>query len=272
MGANPKGHSFSRLNTFTECERKAAFDALSEWKDSPAMAQGTDVHNGLEMAVNFMIEGASAEDAIAQVKEDDPHRILLERDARDDYLDRALPVLSVLRPTSAERWFRRDSRIAPARGKIDVESSVTPVFGATGLPTGEVIEEPCVLDWKTTKSPRNIKSEWEARRALQLQMYCLEAGVQRASFVYLLPSPAPVRGVAVAFTDEQLDTCERWLREQMKVVDSRWEEALLDDGRYDLSGFALSSPANALCSAKWCPYWDKCLGRTEGPDPIAEKE
>ena len=84
-------------------------------------------------------------------------------------------------------------------------------------------------------------------------------GHRNAGFLYYLPSGV-VRGVVVKFDEADLKLTKKWLTAQLDVVDSRWLGAKDKAGNYDLSNFALAAPGHPLCCAKWCDYWDRCLG------------
>jgi len=263
---NPKNHSFSRLNTFTSiCERRHAFDALvPEKADSPALRRGTHVHDALENMAELIIAGETAV-AAAEAVGDDPPEGSLSRDVLRGYLDRAVPVFEHLAPLKGgvEAWFRKIEGM-PIVGKIDLQSKRIPIFDERGLPVGS---KPglCVLDHKTTSSPARIQDGREARRSLQLRIYCLATEITTAGFLWFLPS-GPVRGTLVEFTPEELETSRKWLQEELGVVDSRWAEAARKDGPgpqiegYDLSSFALAAPGHGLCSEKHCRHWFRCLG------------
>lgn len=262
---NPKGHSFSRINTFTDiCERQAAYGSFIEgnW-DTPAIKRGTHVHDALEAATNRMIRGKTAKEALEYTAEHPPKGYLKEN-ILAGYLERAAPIFDKLKPTIAEEWFDTAGGL-PIRGKVDLQSETTPIFDSRGLLLPNVLEESCVLDHKTIGNSTKIKSAYEAKQSLQLRIYAIATGHLNAGFLYYLPSGA-VRGVVVKFTKAELDLTKKWLTEEIKVINSRWVGAKNEDGTYDVSKFSLARPGMPLCCKKWCNHWDLCLGKKEEGD------
>lgn len=265
MSQFPPRHSYSRISTFAECERRFLHEAITpDSFDSDPIKLGHHVHEALEWVARLMTQGIAAEEAVATVVANPPEGFL-GLPALEDYLQRALPVLQTIKPVSAEEWFRD---IGPLKmvGKIDLVSSCTP--------EGE--ERPCVLDWKTTGSPHKaFMLESSMRSSLQLKIYCLAKGCVDAGYAFLFPT-GPVRVKTIRYTKPELEVARRWLGGTMEVIQGRWAEArssaerspeangLLTgpDGRvYDSKVFSLATPSYPFCSAKWCPFWDKCIGK-----------
>jgi hypothetical protein len=163
-------------------------------------------------------------------------------------------------------------------GVIDLVSSSSPLFGADRLLQPEGEETPCILDWKTTGNPARAATIMDSiRHNLQLQIYCLYTGISRAGLVFFYPdADAPVRGALVDFTPRDLVRARNWLRMTVRAARIRFENAYdakqewkdclekveIVEG-YNISGFSLARPGDPLCSAKWCPYWDECIGRKD---------
>ncbi len=291
MSANPKGHSFTRIDDFSQkCERQHAYKAiLGKWVTTPAQARGTHVHDGFEEAARNTLprNGTPAlfpDDALDAVIKDPP-KGPLPRKKFESYMERFRPIFLNLKPAIAnaeprvEEWFREiDGRAI--RGKIDLVSDHTPLFDQYGRFLGAHIEDPCIIDYKTTSNPRSIKDECQARKSLQLQIYSLATGIPRAGFIYFMPSGEP-RGAFVHFTKSELALAKRWLHDTMDVIDARWDDAaargfrahvdtpgplpddvLFREGRfYDISTFSLASVGHPLCCEKWCEFYSRCLGR-----------
>jgi RecB family exonuclease len=272
--SNPKRHSFSRLDTFANvCQRRHAYDALlKDWVDTPASLRGNHVHDALETMAKHMIAGQTAVEAAEYVAEHPPPGYLKE-EALAGYLQRAVPVFEHITPIpgGTEAWFDEAGGLDIC-GKIDLQSATTPVFDNYGLPTHSV-PGLCVLDHKTTASPARIKDKWEAKKSLQLKIYCLATGARNAGFLWYLPS-GPVKGTMVHFEEDDLAIAKLWLRHTTEVVQSRWAEAKRNGSKmyghsdelvegYDLSGFSLAAPGHGLCNAKFCEHWDRCLGKKD---------
>ena len=212
--------SFSSADTFSDiCERQAFLDKILGTSESEAMRRGSAVHEGIE---NLM---RCARDTPGITSLSSWRRLAPELSAvAEPYVKRLLewPGLGDLQPTAVEQWFS----MIPLRlgrpgfwwnGKIDLVSATTP-----GL------DGPCVLDWKTIAAERKIKWPSQARRSLQLQIYCLVTGVRHAGFVYFTPT-GPVKEVIVTFTEQELDKAWLWAYNHSLVIRSRWA-ALDDDG------------------------------------------
>jgi len=270
---NPKKHSFSRMNTFADiCERRHAFDALipGDW-DTPAIKRGNHVHDSLEQMANLMVAGESARDAAEYLAENPPEGYLKQK-VLAGYLERAVPVFELLDPIKGgvEAWFD-DVEGLPIIGKIDLQSMTIPVFDDHGRPS-HAISGHCVIDHKTTASPARIKTKWDAKKSLQLQIYCLATGARTAGFLWYLPT-GEVRGTMVDFSEDELAKAKLWLHHTTNVIQSRWQEAktLGASGGgpgphlsgYDLSPFSLAAPGHGLCNEKFCDHWEQCLGKAQ---------
>lgn len=271
--SNPKKHSFSRLNTFTDvCERRHAFDALipGDWSSAP-IKRGNHVHAALEAMAIHMTRGLTAVEASELVAENQPDGSLKPH-VLAGYLEKSVPVFEQLTPIKGkvEEWFERAGGLAIC-GKIDLQSSRTPLFDPNGRICGST-EGHCVLDHKSIGNPARMKSAYECTQSLQLMIYCLATGAKNAGFLYYLPGIAPVRGVVVSFDEEPLRLMKKWLTTMLTVVDSRWVEAKRLSGcgngapevsGFNLQPFALARPGHGLCSAKYCDHWTRCLGKKE---------
>ena len=269
---NPKNHSFSRISNFVEiCERRHAFDALIKrsWNSAP-IKRGNHVHDMLEHVGILMSKGDSAVQACERIAEVCTEGYLKPHVAAG-YLERALPVFELLAPKvgGLETWFEDVAQL-PIVGKIDMVSTQTPMFDGSGIPT-HFVEELCVIDHKTIGSPARMKGQFEAKKSLQLKIYCLATGARNACFLYYLPTGA-VRGVSVKFTEADLELAKLWLAGTLAVIDSRWVAAKelsgCGNGAPEVDGFNLlpfalaDAPGSGLCSPKFCDFWDQCLGAT----------
>lgn len=236
--------SISSAGTFSDiCERQAFLDKIVAAPSSEAMERGKCVHAAIEEHMRIRMG-----EEVERWTGPDPYGAagyvarLLEW---EEYKD--------LRPRAVELWFCQ----IPGRmgrpgfwwnGKIDLVSATTP-----GL------DGPCVLDWKTIIAERKIKSPWEAKKSLQLQVYCLVTGVRNAGFVYFTPS-GPVKSTIVTFTEQELDKAWLWAYNHSLVIRSRWA-ALDDDGGNWEEVFSMAAPGHPLCSEKWCDHWDYCFNQ-----------
>jgi hypothetical protein len=238
----PRPPSVSSATTFSEiCERRALLEKVVAREETEALLRGKAVHEAIEDLLNLR----------PAVPSPDPWGV-------QGYLDRlaAWPLFKWLEPVpdGVERWFDH----IPERmgrpgfwwnGKIDLISATTPGLGA----------EPCVLDWKTISAARKIKSEREAQKSLQLQIYCLVTGCRNAGFVWFTPS-GPVSSTIVTFTEKELDHAWIWAYNHSLTIKARWG-ALADDGSNWQEVFAMAHPGHPLCCEKWCDYWDVCFNQ-----------
>lgn len=268
---NPKNNSFSRINTFTECERKHALDSLYRTPSTPAMERGTHVHEALELVGLQQAEGlgpnAAVDFALANLPEGP-----VEPEELAGYVERCRPWFQRLKPVGVEQRFESVDGL-PIVGYIDYHSSTAPVVPRFAREATETVDEPFVLDYKTVGKLRKVEEVERnvrfGRKPLQLAIYCLATGARRAGFLFLFPSPAsPPHPVFVEFTDEELAQARGWLEQQVEVIESRWTSAahlceIAREVKFDVSGFALASPDYPWCSAKWCPHWDKCFTNPE---------
>ena len=229
--------SFSRLEQFTDCERRYLFDLLYPEPTSPAQAHGHRVHAQLERLVagKPLPEG---EDVLPQS--------LAGMQAWDELEAQA---------AATEVWVDR-VRGLPFSGKIDV---VAEDHAGDGF----------VVDWKTTKNMMNAKSQYEARRSLQLQIYCLALGVTRAVFVYL-PHAGGYHLRDVDFSQEELEISYRRLKYLVGAVRSRWAQAGAEDDpaggivqpeELSIEPFSVAKADYTFCKPRWCSHWARCLGK-----------
>ena len=261
--SNPKNNSFSRIDQFSRCERYSFFNATQPVEPTKvrkeAMEFGSAVHECLEAVGAARIDKLDERDALQAGKIQ--RRLKAYPEGMDDYLEAARPVLDVLQFQSVESWFR-DVDGLPIIGKIDVVSKTTPIFKANVF-DGNAHVNPCVLDWKCTKKPYNaFRALSDIGKSLQLQIYCIAAGIKTACYVYLLPG-GRIMGATAVYNDAQLKLTKRWLETKIGVINNRWQQASNDDGTFDMEMFDIARVDDYLCSSRFCEFWDKCLGRKE---------
>lgn len=271
-----KGNSVSFWETFFgTCERRAFLNAVFPERDEdkgPALLRGIKIHDVFEDVCNRRLKVDSWGAAAASVT--------MDAEARH-YVDRMLShVVSggwpAPREGGVEKWFRElplgELGTIPWRGKIDLISETAPLVNGGQITGCE--ERLCVVDWKTINSRERIKSEWEARRALQLPVYCLATGIRTACYVYLLPHGKPFT-LRVDFTEKELDRHRMWIYNQYSVLKSRWAQLIetaeecdrkLEEYPNWKEVFSLASPEERLCNEKWCRHWKHCLGADHGID------
>lgn len=241
----PKGNSFTRLNQFAEiCERQYWRDCLHRRPSTPAMEKGSRLHGiAEEMAKNWM---KTKEWVISQDLDDEEF----------EYANRICWLLSVLVPRQVEFFYKEiNGRWEP--GRVDMISETTPYWDEE-KEAFRAIGEPCVLDYKFIGRRDRIKSEWEAKHSLQLQMYALKTGIHTAGFAYFLPQGTPVLRI-VKFSKEDLDKADRWLTMEGKVIAQRWASMETEEDGWKV--FSLAAPDQPLCCKQWCHHWGLCLGK-----------
>jgi hypothetical protein len=233
-------HSFSRIDQFSSnCELQYMLDALfGSWEDTPATLRGSHVHSALEQAALQVLDGATWLQAMQAAPDLVPEdKRYLEDEELEGYLARALPVVRLWTPISTEGWFD-DCGGLPICGRID---------GVYKDEDGEF-----VLDFKTTGRPDRIKDAWQAKRGMQLAIYCLATGLRRAKYLWFLPAGDAVL-TEVEFTEQELARKLYWLEKQIDIIEHRWSNG----------GWALSRPDNGLCSKSWCKYFGDCIGSVD---------
>jgi len=272
MSHNPKYISYSRLDSFNRCERCHAWDALVPRPSGPALEKGSHAHAGWE-AVGLEIKGGlEADKAVAAVLDND--EIVtggpLSREAFSSYMVRALPVLRGLEIRDVEQWIPRDSPYDRLVGKIDLVSENTPVLDRAGHII-DCIDEPCVIDYKTTSSYAYIKDEDAARKSIQPMIYALAMGIENFAYFSFLPAGPPVV-TAIRFTEEELAYGDAWLRSAILTVEDRWKQAWVEGQSpgnankslhyegYDLSVFAAGPLDRPFIDTKFSRHRELCLG------------
>lgn len=261
--------SYTRISTFADkCPRCYAWDVLrpQKWDGTGAQQAGTQVHNALEAVSNFRLDGLELLPAIDKVLKNPPEGPLTKYKLAD-YLTRATNWLKALTPVVAEKSFKSEE-YPHMRGFIDLISSTTPM-----VKNGEVvdmIDEPCVVDYKTTKSPAYIKSDKEAKTSLQPRIYSLIEGIPRIGYLWFLPS-GPVRGTFITLSDKDLRVTKAFLDHTIESIHELWAHAqekgksgdpnrqLLVDG-YDLSVFPVGAEDRPWINSKSSRHRELCLG------------
>lgn len=235
-------HSFSRISTFDDiCELRYALDAITPRSpSSEAQLRGTHVHDVAEKAAKEMLLGAAPAAALQTAAhfvegplseaELAPYLERLELFFHDRFPQRG----------SVEFWFRDFEW----RGEKASEILRMPWCGKIDLMTTEDV----VCDYKTIGNWGRRKNEHEARKSLQLLVYCLSQGVRKASFVWLNPK-FPLDVTTVEFTDAELEAGFYRLIRICQTIEHRWEHG----------GWAMN-PDSGLCSKKWCDHFAACQG------------
>jgi hypothetical protein len=272
--------SFTRIDTFSNCPRQYAEDVIAgPTPSTPAMERGSHLHNCLEVAAKKWLEldcpspGQAWAKALDLISSAPPEGVLSQQEI-ESYLRRASDVVGPLIPVKGgvEAWFddvgvAHGLPLLPIRGKIDLISE-------TGLLTSEmarafdVVDGPAVIDYKTISGEHKIKTSWEARRSMQLKIYCLATGLKRAGFVYF-PPKSECRAMFVEFSDEDLQTAHRWLTKTLDAMLEcwrrffrcyvQWGETINSENR-NWEAWPLAHPDWYLCSPKWCGHYDNCIG------------
>jgi hypothetical protein len=272
--------SFTRIDTFSRCPRQYVHDVLSgPTPSNKAMERGTHLHNSLEAAANLWLERPEwAWDVCLNRIMDAPPEGVLSQPEIESYLDRALPVVKDLIPVvgGVEAWFDDVGPACglpslPIRGKIDLISETSLKTSEQSRPY-DVCDGPAVIDYKTISGERRIKNSWEAKRSMQLKIYCLATGLDRAGFIYF-PPKSEARATFVHFSEDDLAVAHKWLTLQLEAMLACWkrftrdplaqfghqlEDDELADG--DWTAWPLSHPDNILCSPKWCEHYSNCIG------------
>lgn len=265
MSRNPKYISYSRLDSFNRCERCHAYSAFTPFESSPALEKGSHAHAGWEAMGKEMLRGATADEALTRVLEDRPEGVLRE-DAFSSYMVRAASILRDAQVREVEQWIPRRADYPRLVGKIDLVLENTPVVDRTGRIL-EFVDEPCVIDYKTTSSYAYIKDEDAARRSIQPMIYHLAMGVQNFGYFWFLPSGPPVVTV-IQFTEEETAYAHAWLTDAIRTVEGRWEESwrrgqegksdMIVEG-YDMSVFAAGPPDRPFIDSKFSRHKELCL-------------
>lgn len=266
--------SFSSMDTFSRCPRQYAEDVIKgRTPANKAMERGTHLHNSLEAAAKIYLDkGPDWEAAIDGIIAAPPEGILSQEEI-ESYMNRARLIVKDLVPTpgGVEAWFddigaAHGLPVLPIRGKIDMISSTALLTSEQARPYN-VEEAGAVVDYKTISGEHRIKNSWEAKRSMQLKIYALATGINRAGFVYFPPKTA-ARAIFVKFTDEELRIAHVWLTGQLNAILACWSRFLgrtvtwLDEFEPigDWAAWPLSHPDNMLCSKKWCGHWKTCIG------------
>jgi hypothetical protein len=221
-------------------------------KKSAALERGIRIHNMLEALGKEAIGTGDWEFARHGRK-------LGEEEARYYKALEDSGILAALKPIEVEQWIHElkfEGETLPWVGKIDLISATTPDAGGKGV---EVLDEHCIVDWKTINSSARVLSPWQAHRSLQLRVYSLATGIPVAGFIYILPS-GQVASVFCWFSQEDLKVTWTWLKANHAVLQARWNQLDDDHGNWE-EVFSLAPLDHALCSKAWCSHWSRCLGK-----------
>lgn len=250
-------HSFSKIDTFMDCERRYFLDNVTEREpSSPAARKGQQVHATLERVARKVKMGMRWSNALRGVLSHPPDGPYTQPELAA-YLKRA-SVLEGLAPVEIEKYFKIPEW--KVRGYIDMISNTMPMTGHGGVISDTYIPEKCVIDYKTIGAARYIKTPYEARRSLQLQIYALAADVTTAGFIYF-PPRSEILGVFVTFSKEELEIARKRLVQEVEVMRRRWYDML--EGHEWEQVWSLSRPDNFLCSPNFCRHWEVCFGDQE---------
>ncbi len=131
----------------------------------------------------------------------------------------------------------------------------------------DTIDRNRVWDWKTAGQPYK---QWERQRwAIQPTVYC-EAAVSEGLLTYPVKfSYGAVRKLKTKEYAEIVDVQRtqkhvHWLWTQVQSLLDLWDK-LGPDTTWPLVD------SHALCSPKWCPFWDECKGAHIEPQVFAWK-
>lgn len=254
----PRG-SFSLLDGFSICERRHFYDRSGP-KQPPTkpMLRGLHAHDTMEELAKRFLQFTNWDIAFAGAElKDGP----VPAKKLTDWVEGVRPILEATRPVAVEEWFGCAQNEWNMCGKIDLRSATTPCLDDMGRATGRSLDKPCVLDYKSISSARYCKSEFEARKSLQLALYGLVKKVSMAGFVYLLPS-GDVRATIVELDPAFLEKASRWVHETYERIQRCWYEArgLESEGEPPEKAFSLAPVDHPFCSVK-CQHWAKCLGK-----------
>jgi hypothetical protein len=249
------------------------------------MERGTHVHNSLEKVAKLWLlsrPGPTPEerhkawaDAFEQVR-GAPLEGIMETEELASYLDRAEVIMDGLIPINdcVEVWFNGIGQMfelpsLPICGKIDLVSEVGLATTQQSTKYG-ITPGPAVIDYKTIGGEHRIKGPIDAKRSMQLKIYCLATGAERAGFIYLLPT-SRARATFVEFNIKELTIAHNWLSMQLANILSCWRRFTgndsitwgdtLESPDGDWDAWTLSSPDNFLCSPKWCDHYKQCIGK-----------
>jgi PD-(D/E)XK nuclease superfamily protein len=225
--------SFSKLETFSQCERKGWYQYIDKRPQKPNFYFdcGNYLHS---LAERFLLK---------QTTEVKPGRLvtpelLKHLDLAYARLEREVLEKVTAKPQNVERRFSDNAW----SGKLDV------IFD-TG-PEEWGLSFPLVADFKTAHSRKFMKRN--AADSPQLAKYALEAKVTSAAFIEVdLFPPYEVRILGTKFSPEMLEWWARWLETQ--------RVALLSRGP-NIENYKLAAPGDPLCSVRWCPFWQECAG------------
>lgn len=159
-------------------------------------------------------------------------------------------------------------------GKIDLASTNFPVVSTTGKVKDWQQDTPCVLDFKVLTGRRR-KTERDTRLSGQLALYAAQTGIPRAAFLEIprnLEKPVLVR--TVEYDPRELGWWQKWLEQQsghlriMHEVADKWKASVGDTleafEKNPLAlgmmheNFPMCQRSEPLCSAQWCPHYDRC--------------
>jgi len=262
--------SFSRWDNFSNrCERLYALDILFPQPfGSPAQAKGAQIHDLFEgflrrvRASGYDVQKAYTDYwGISWASWPDGPR---ERKELEPFLTTCMHLI--------EKWGRKVLHVEEWINVVDG----MPWSGKVDLVIDHPEHGPMVVDWKTCATTTWAKSENEARRSLQLQVYCLAMDVRRAGFIYLPNSAVPLERF-VTFSEDALERTKTRLRALQATIASRWKTTglhVLTNERgmpyitdvqegleIDLTPFAEAGSEMPWCSKKHCHHWSRCVGR-----------
>lgn len=159
-------------------------------------------------------------------------------------------ILVHLQPTVIEGY--RYDKVDNFGYIIDCVSQTAPVVDQYGTVTGSE-PGPIVLDWKIKSSLRHRRSDNDAKWSDQLSCYAVRTGTKRAAFVEI-PRSKDARTIItqVNYTDEEFRRWALYHEDLRAAIRSRGQEK---------QAFKRCPRSNPLCSANFCPAWEKCYGK-----------
>jgi hypothetical protein len=211
------------------------------------MERGSQVHTGFEQLCTLRKEYGDWAKAYALMEEREIEGPVPQEELFN-YLRRARPILEEFTPLEMEFWIE----------KLEYKGHSIPFCGKIDLLAHTRSKRECVLDFKTISSMSYAKSEFEARRSIQLQIYCFGTGARSAGFIYL-PPRSPVELVSVDFTEAILDKGWQWLTHTVDTIEDRWArtpKGLPQD--QPPKGWAMAEPTHHFCTEK-CRFYNRCF-------------
>lgn len=241
-------HSHSRMDTFTHCPRRYYLDLVDPEdtkKRESAFARGGHVHRVVEYAAKRVQAGATWKDGLRQGRDAGLSGPLTHAQIKAYVGDELADVLEPWTPLEVEGWGRLQLAALQDSRKLD---RAIELVGRLDLVAQHWDGYPAVLDFKTAAHPGKVPTPEEARKSIQLRLYCHMAETTSAGFIYLVPTGRAFP-VVVQFTTEELQNALAWIRMTVAAIEAAWETGV----------WAPAAPEYPWCSAEWCAHYRKCF-------------